>query len=77
MRQYALDARVTLVGERALLGIIFDENTTIGMVRLYAQEASNRLAEIFQKSDDENQNDDIGHNFTDDAKGKLNDVFGK
>lgn len=69
--------QLTLVGDRALLGIIFDEATTIGMVRLYAQEASRRLAEIFEKSDCEKHDDNpITQNFASDAKGKLNDIFG-
>ena len=70
--------QLTLVGDRALLGIIFDESTTIGMVRLYAQEAARRLGEIFAKSDKEHPEEEtLTEGFTNDAKGKLDDVFGK
>jgi len=69
--------QLTLVGDRALLGIIFDDKTTIGMVRLYAQEAARRLADIFARSDKEHPDEEsMNESFTADAKGKLNDVFG-
>jgi predicted regulator of Ras-like GTPase activity (Roadblock/LC7/MglB family) len=41
--------QVTLVGNRTILAIVFDDNTTIGMVRLYLAEAANTLSEIFQR----------------------------
>ena len=41
--------QVTLVGNRTILAIVFDDNTTIGMVRLYLAEAANSLSEIFQR----------------------------
>jgi predicted regulator of Ras-like GTPase activity (Roadblock/LC7/MglB family) len=70
--------QLTLVGDRTLLGIVFDENTTIGMVRLYAQEASRRLADIFEKSDRENREETpMEQGFADDAKDKLNDILGE
>ncbi len=39
--------QLSLVGERALLTALFDDTTTIGMVRLYAAEAAKRLSAIF------------------------------
>src|SRR5262245_9563818 len=41
--------QLSLVGDRALLTAIFDDATTVGMVRLYAAEAAKRLASIFQR----------------------------
>ena len=41
--------QVTLVGNRTILAVVFDDNTTIGMVRLYLAEAANTLTEIFQR----------------------------
>lgn len=41
--------QLSLVGDRALLTAIFDEQTTVGMVRLYANEAAKRLAAVFRK----------------------------
>jgi predicted regulator of Ras-like GTPase activity (Roadblock/LC7/MglB family) len=37
---------ITLVGERSILAVIFDDRTTIGMVRLYAREVSETLGRI-------------------------------
>ncbi|HEX9750238.1 MAG TPA: roadblock/LC7 domain-containing protein [candidate division Zixibacteria bacterium] len=37
---------IGLVGERSILAIVFDDRTTIGMVRLYAKETADRLREL-------------------------------
>lgn len=44
--------QLSLIGERTLLATIFDERTTIGMVRLYAKEATGKLVSVFQEIDD-------------------------
>jgi predicted regulator of Ras-like GTPase activity (Roadblock/LC7/MglB family) len=41
--------QVTLVGERTILAVVFDDTTTIGMVRLYLAEAASTLTTIFQR----------------------------
>ncbi len=41
--------QLSLVAERALLTALFGDDTTVGMVRLYATEAAKRLTEIFRK----------------------------
>jgi predicted regulator of Ras-like GTPase activity (Roadblock/LC7/MglB family) len=41
--------QLSLVGDRALLTALFEDNTTIGMVRLYASEAAKRLTHLFQR----------------------------
>ncbi len=41
--------QVTLVGNRTILSVVFDDTTTIGMVRLYLAEAANTLTTIFQR----------------------------
>ena len=78
--------QLSLVGERALLTALFDDNTTVGMVRLYATEAAKRLGAIFErkaeelasgKSQDEGANsliEDSG--FLSDAAGAMDDLFG-
>ena len=48
--------QLSLVGDRALLTSIFDETTTVGMVRLYAGEAAKRLATIFRKKAQDSAN---------------------
>jgi predicted regulator of Ras-like GTPase activity (Roadblock/LC7/MglB family) len=44
-----VNIQVTLVGNRTILAVVFDENTTIGMVRLYLAEAAATLTTIFER----------------------------
>jgi predicted regulator of Ras-like GTPase activity (Roadblock/LC7/MglB family) len=39
---------IGLVSNRALLVIIFDDRTTVGMVRIYCQELTGRISQILQ-----------------------------
>lgn len=41
--------QLNLIGDRTILTVIFDEQTTVGMVRLYASEASRKLTEVFDE----------------------------
>ena len=41
--------QLSLVGDRTLLTILFDDRTTVGMVRLYANETAKKLAAIYHK----------------------------
>jgi len=41
---------ISLVGDRSILAIVFDDRTTIGMVRLYAKETADRLKELISAS---------------------------
>ncbi len=73
--------QLSLVGDRTLLTVIFDEATTVGMVRLYAAETTKRLTELFEKQDREiragtKKQEDLDGDFADNAKGKLDDLFG-
>lgn len=69
--------QLTLVGDRTILATVFDERTTIGMVRLYAKEASQKLDQVFkeiaQREDDGSSN--ISEDFADSAKDQLNALF--
>ena len=40
--------QLSLVGDRTLLTILFDDRTTVGMVRLYASETAKKLGDIFE-----------------------------
>lgn len=67
---------MSLVGERSILVVIFDDRTTIGMVRLYAKETSQELAKVFE----EITNKDVGapeipDDFSEQAQDKLDDIF--
>ncbi|MEA3297801.1 MAG: roadblock/LC7 domain-containing protein [candidate division Zixibacteria bacterium] len=69
---------MSLVGDRSILVVIFDERTTIGMVRLYAKEASIALARIFEevKANPNSRKDNgISGDFSDRTQDKLDDIF--
>ena len=69
--------QLSLVGERTILAVIFDDRTTLGMVRLYSSQVSAKLGQIFndiltRKSEGEKISQEFGLA----AKGKLDDIFG-
>ena len=69
---------MSLVGERSILVVIFDDRTTIGMVRLYAKETAVELATIFEQviaKSDPNAANGISSEFVDMAQDKLDDIF--
>jgi predicted regulator of Ras-like GTPase activity (Roadblock/LC7/MglB family) len=69
--------QLTLVGDRTILATVFDERTTIGMVRLYAKEASEKLQKIFggisKRNDDGSSG--LGKDFGESAKSQLDSFF--
>jgi len=72
--------QLNLVGDRTILTVIFDEQTTVGMVRLYASEASRKLGEIFdvKANRDENQpapSSEMDDSFGDSARERLDTLF--
>ena len=69
--------QLTLVGDRTILATVFDERTTIGMVRLYAKEAAEKLQKIFSgiaKRDDDGSSA-LGKEFSESAKSQLDTFF--
>jgi len=44
---------VSLAGEEALLMVLFDDRTTVGLVRVLARDASARMAQVFSASSPE------------------------
>ena len=69
---------MTLVGERSILVVIFDDRTTIGMVRLYAKETALELVKIFddiQEKSAGKENTGISGDFASQAEDKLDDIF--
>lgn len=69
--------QLSLVGDRTLLTILFDDRTTVGMVRLYASETAKKLADIYNDAmsrevpDDEGLNEEYGN----DGKKALDKLF--
>jgi len=70
--------QLTLVGDRTLLTILFDDKTTVGMVRLYANETAKKLVEIFEQAKKRPKIEDVGVSDTyhSSAKSKLDAIFG-
>ena len=74
--------QLSLVGNRTLLTVIFDDATTIGMVRLYAAETTKKLTEIFESASQREPGargtaeEEISVDFGSDAKGILDDILG-
>ncbi len=66
-----------LVGDRSILAVVFDDRTTIGMVRLYAKEAAEELQKIFETVLQKINSDEQGlsEEFTTSAENKLEDIF--
>jgi len=68
--------QLVLVGERMLLAIVFDDRTTIGMVRLYGREAAEHLTTITNEAAKrEPQGPDVSEEYGASAKKKLDDLF--
>jgi len=62
---------------RTILAIIFDDRTTLGMVRLYASQVSSKLASLFDEINvRKGEAETISKDFGQAAKSKLDDVFG-
>ena len=69
--------QLSLVGERTILAIIFDDKTTLGMVRLYASQVSSKLASLFDEiAARKTEAETISRDFGQAARSKLDDVFG-
>lgn len=69
--------QISIVGERAILAIVFNDDTTVGMVRLYADQAVKRLSAIFNgpRSAPAEGEDQLEEGFDKDAHGKVDDMF--
>ena len=67
---------ISLINERTILVVIFDDRTTIGMIRLYAREVGEALKNIIENFTDHKEIEpDLGKEFSDSAEAKLNDIF--
>ncbi|MEE8576158.1 MAG: roadblock/LC7 domain-containing protein [candidate division Zixibacteria bacterium] len=68
---------MSIVGERSILVVIFDDRTTIGMVRLYSKETAQDLAAVFEelKTQTRSGENSIPNDFADVAGDRLDDIF--
>ena len=73
--------QLSLIGERTLMAVIFDDKTTVGMVRLYSAEVGKKLYTVFQEILSRKPGDKgaekIDKGFGDAAQNKLDDMFGE
>lgn len=68
--------QLSLVGDRTLLTILFDDRTTVGMVRLYASETAKRLAAVYKEVQERpEQALDLGEGFGSNARRTLDRLF--
>ncbi|MCK4385501.1 MAG: roadblock/LC7 domain-containing protein, partial [candidate division Zixibacteria bacterium] len=70
---------ICLVGERSILVVIFDDRTTIGLVRLYAKETSEELTTILESATKgkRDRSAEMAPDFSASLEDKLDDVFGE
>ena len=69
---------MSLIGERSILVVLFDDRTTIGMVRLCAKETTVGLTKIFDQIMQNSQTkapSAVSNNFASMAQDKLDDIF--
>jgi predicted regulator of Ras-like GTPase activity (Roadblock/LC7/MglB family) len=68
---------ICLVGERSILAVIFDDRTTIGLVRLYAKETSEELTTILAAVTEEKRDErtKMDSDFSTSLENKLDDIF--
>ncbi len=78
--------QLSLVANRALLTALFDDDTTVGMVRLYATEAAQRLTDVFRRMAQKARSSSRGNGagpllresgFFGESAGALDDIFGE
>ena len=72
--------QLSLVGDRTILTVIFDDSTTLGMVRLYVTETVRKLEDLFTdilKSQKDGTNPDIEElsDMSESAKDTLDALF--
>ena len=70
---------IGLVADRALVVVIFDDRTTLGMVRLYAEELTQKLTETMLASLEKNKGRDqnVSQEYEKAAEKALDDFFGE
>ena len=73
--------QLSLVGQRTILGVLFDDSTTIGMVRLYSAETGRKLTSLFTRilgrgTKAAPGQEQISAGFTEAAASTLENVFG-
>jgi len=69
--------QLTLIADRCILTTMFDDQTTVGMIRLYATETAKKLNKLFAEiSLRKDAPEKISEDFGEAAQGALDQVFG-
>ena len=70
---------ITLVAQRIILVVIFDERSSLGLVRLRVKKASQRLSEIFdavfKKAESEFDEEGLGAPFAEISEQDIDNLF--
>jgi predicted regulator of Ras-like GTPase activity (Roadblock/LC7/MglB family) len=70
---------VSLVSDRALLVIIFDDRTTVGMIRLFSSQVVEQIAKVLNESEEKRKDDPapaVSAEFAGEAQSAIDDFFG-
>ena len=68
--------QISLVGDRALFAMVFDERTNLGLVRYYSVEATKRLAEILNEIEARTgETESLSSDFSESATAALDKLF--
>ena len=70
--------QISLIGDRTLLAIVWDERTNLGLVRFYAQETCRRLAAIFEeiaRRDPDEEQESLSDDYSSQASAALDELF--
>lgn len=68
---------ISLVSDRYILAVIFDDRTTIGMIRLYCREVGKKLNDIFAEPVTPGAEEEgLDIEFSQTAESRLDDIFG-
>ena len=68
--------QISLVGDRALFAMVFDERTNLGLVRYYSVEATKRLSEILDEIDARTgETESLSSDFSTSATAALDKLF--
>lgn len=70
--------QISLIGERTLLAIVWDERTNLGLVRFYAQETCRRLESMFvemSQRDPSEERETLSDDYSSQASAALDELF--
>jgi predicted regulator of Ras-like GTPase activity (Roadblock/LC7/MglB family) len=68
--------QLTLIEDRTILTVIFDDSTQLGMIRLYTQEATKKLREVMETAgENEEPALELGGDFDTSGKTSLDNIF--